>query len=87
MDEKELAQEEGLSIIELERSEGWTILSKRIREEMDALVIEQRGIELSGRQLQEIATDYIRITQKLNGLARVFEIVEEIKERKRNTES
>lgn len=87
MDEKEKDIAEGIAIMDLERSEGWDVLKKRIESELAACIEEQRAIELKGRPLQEIATDYISVTQKINGLTRVFEIVSEIKERKEQSET
>lgn len=86
MDEKEKDIREGLAVIELERSEGWDVLKRRIDSEIAATIEEQRSIETKGRPLQEIATDYISATQKINGLNRVLEIVNEIKERKEQAE-
>lgn len=73
--------EQGLAIQELQRSEGWVLLEGKIRSEIESAMQEQRQIELSGRNLQEIATDYISITQKINGLSRVLEMVNEYLER------
>jgi hypothetical protein len=87
MDGKEKDREEGLAVMELERSEGWNVLKRHIESELASCTEEQRAIELKGRPLQEIATDYISVTQKINGLTRVFEIVNEIKERKEQAET
>jgi len=81
MDQAAEAMEQGLAIQELQRSEGWVLLEGKIRSEIESAMQEQRQIELSGRNLQEIATDYISITQKINGLSRVLEMVNEYLER------
>lgn len=86
MDDKEKDIQDGLAVMDLERSEGWNVLRSKIESELKACAEEQRAIETKGRPLQEIATDYISVTQKINGLTRVLEMVEEIKERKETAE-
>lgn len=76
----------GLAVLELERSSGWAAVRNRIEAEVSQCVEEQRLIEIRGRALQDIATDFISITQKINGLRRVLEIIEEIKEERQQAE-
>jgi len=80
MDDKERAIEEGLAIKELERQEGWTILVRKIKAESLALFTDMKRIELEGRSLSDIGSEYVSIIQRANGLERVLEIVEKIKE-------
>lgn len=82
MDANEREIEEGIAIAELKRSEGWQVLMGHVQAEIAKCVADQRAIEISGRPLQEIATDYISVTQRINGLNRVLEIANEIEERK-----
>lgn len=80
MDPKEKAIEEGLAIQDLERTEGWAIIKAKIVEESQATLADLRRIELEGRSLGDIGSDYIARIQRINGLERVLEIVTEIKE-------
>lgn len=75
------SNEEALAIMELEKTEGWQILKERIESEEKSAMRELRRIELEGRSLESIGSDYIANIQRINGLNRVLEIVEEIKER------
>lgn len=81
MDQKEKAIEQGLAIQELERSDGWQIVKAVIEEEQHSTLIDLRRIELEGRSLSDIGSDYIARIQRINGLGRVLEIIEEIKEK------
>lgn len=81
MDDKEKAIEDGLAIQDLERSQGWQIIKARIEEESQATLVDLRRIELEGRSLSDIGSDYISRIQRINGLERVLEIVTEIKEK------
>lgn len=81
MDPKEKAIEDGLAIQDLERSQGWKIIKARIDEETQATLADLRRIELDGRSLGDIGSDYIARIQRINGLERVLEIVTEIKEK------
>jgi len=76
----EKAIEEGEMIQELERCQGWTIITSRIKEEVLQCLHELRQIDLDGRSLENIGSEYISRIQKVNGLERVLEIVNEIKE-------
>ncbi len=81
MNEKEKAIEDGLAIQDLERSQGWQLVKARIEEESQATLVDLRRIELDGRSLSDIGSDYISRIQRINGLERVLEIVTEIKEK------
>jgi hypothetical protein len=80
MDPKEKVIEEGLAIQDLERTEGWAIIKAKITEESQATLADLRRIELEGRSLGDIGSDYIARIQRINDLERVLEIVTEIKE-------
>lgn len=80
MDPKEKAIEDGLAIQDLERTPGWKIIKAKIEEESQATLADLRRIELEGRSLGDIGSDYIARIQRINGLERVLEIVTEIKE-------
>lgn len=80
MNEKERTIENGLAIQELERTEGWRIIRQKIEEETQATLADLRRIDLEGRALSDIGSDYIARIQRINGLERVLEIVTEIKE-------
>lgn len=81
MDPREKAIEEGLAIQDLERSEGWALVKARIEEEAQATLVDLRRIDLDGRSLADVGSDYIARIQRINGLERVLEIVTEIKEK------
>lgn len=81
MNEREKAIEEGLAIQELERGQGWQIIKARIAEEAQGTLADLRRIDLEGRALSDIGSDYIARIQRINGLERVLEIVTEIKEK------
>lgn len=81
MNDKDKAIEEGLAIQELERTEGWRLIKSRIEEETQATLADLRRIDLEGRALSDIGSDYIARIQRINGLERVLEIVTEIKEK------
>lgn len=80
MNEKERTIENGLAIQELERTEGWKVIKQKIEEEAQATLADLRRIDLEGRALSDIGSDYIARIQRINGLERVLEIVTEIKE-------
>ena len=80
MNQREKAIEDGLNIIELERQPGWDTLRSKIEEEQRATLEDLRRIDLEGRSLTDIGSDYIARIQRINGLGRVLEIVNEIKE-------
>jgi len=80
MNDNERKIEEGLAIIELERQEGWNMLVNKIKNESLQLFKDMKRIELEGRSLSDIGSEYVSIIQKANGLERVLTIVEEIKE-------
>lgn len=81
MDDKEQALEDGLDIQELERQPGWQKVKAQIQEEVRATLQDLRHINLEGRSLESIGSEYIARIQRINGLERVLEIVEETKER------
>lgn len=81
MNERERNIEDGLAIQELERTEGWAIIKRKIEEETQATLADLRRIDLEGRALSDIGSDYIARIQRINGLERVLEIVTEIKEK------
>lgn len=68
-------------MLDLERSAGWQTLLRYINEEIQTEYRKQKDIDLSGT-LQEIATEYITITKKIEGMERVLSLVEEIKHRR-----
>jgi len=79
--EREKIIENGLAIQDLERSLGWQIVKARINEEAQATLVDLRRIELEGRSLSDIGSDYISRIQRINGLERVLEIITEIREK------
>lgn len=81
MNEQERKIENGLAIQELERTEGWKLIRSKIEEESQATLADLRRLELEGRSLSDIGSDYIARIQRINGLERVLEIVTEIKEK------
>ena len=79
--DREKIIENGLAIQDLERSLGWQIVKERIIEETRATLVDLRRIELDGRSLSDIGSDYISRIQRINGLERVLEIITEIREK------
>jgi len=79
--EREQTIEEGLAIQELERSDGWAIVASRIHEEVQSTLADLRRLDLEGRSLEAIGSDYIARIERMNGLERVLEIITEIKEK------
>lgn len=77
MDYKEQAIQDGLDIQEMVRQPGWAKLKARIKAEQETLLMELRRIELEGRSLENVGADYIARIQRINGLDRVLEMVEE----------
>lgn len=80
MDPKEQAQQDALDIVEMQRTRGWEILRAKIEEESRATLDDLRRIDLEGRPLHDIGSDYVSRIQRINGLERVLEIVTEIEE-------
>jgi hypothetical protein len=78
-------QSEGLAINELKRSEGWQIIERRIREEIASTLTELRRIDLDKRTLESVGSEYISKIERINGLERVLEIVQEIEDRYQNS--
>lgn len=76
-----MEEQDGLDMLDLERSAGWQTLLRYINEEIQTEYRKQKDIDLSGT-LQEIATEYITITKKIEGMERVLSLVEEIKHRR-----
>ena len=81
MNDKDRTIEDGQAIQELERTEGWKLIRSKIEEESQATLADLRRIDLEGRALSDIGSDYIARIQRINGLERVLEIVTEIKEK------
>lgn len=77
MDDKERTIQDGLDIQEMVRQPGWQKLKARIKAEQDTLLAELRRIDLEGRSLESVGSDYIGRIQRINGLDRVLEMVEE----------
>lgn len=69
-----------IEILDLEKMAGWHTYQERIRKEIEMEWENLRGIKIEGRTREDIASDYITIIQKINGLKRALEIPEEIKE-------
>ena len=60
---------------------GWKVLKGRIEEEVEQSLYQLRRLERQGRTLQDIGAEHVRLAEKINGLSRVLEIVEEMKSR------
>lgn len=72
--------QDALDIKEMQRTRGWEILRARVEEESRATLDDLRRIDLEGRPLHDIGSDYVSRIQRINGLERVLEIVTEIEE-------
>lgn len=80
--EKNNAIHEGQAITDLKRQEGWQILEKRIRAEIDSSVADMRRLEIEEKSLQDIGSEYVKHSKLIDGLSRIFEIIDEIEDRK-----
>lgn len=69
-----------LDIEEMEKTAGWQILSKRLYEEIGVLEGDIQDIVVDKKRPEDIGTEYIIIQKGINGLRRIFEIVEDIKQ-------
>lgn len=69
-----------LDIEEMEKTAGWQILSKRLYEEIGVLEGDIQEIVVDKKRPEDIGTEYIIIQKGINGLRRIFEIVEDIKQ-------
>lgn len=85
--DNEQAIQDGLDILEMQRGRGWEVLKGKIEEESRATLDDLRRIDLEGRPLHDIGSDYVSRIQRINGLERIFEIVKEIEEAKENAEN
>ncbi len=56
---------------------GWQILESKINEEIKDENNEIRKFDVEGRGLQDIGAEYLRHREKINGLERIFEIIQE----------
>lgn len=75
-----MSMQDALDVKEMERSSGWQIVKSQVEEEIKHL--EDNLTELkTNRSPSEIGGEYIEITEKIKGLRRVLEIVEDIKAR------
>lgn len=80
--QKQKAIEQGQAITELKRSEGWSILEDRIKAEIDSSVADMRRLEIEGKPLEVIGSEYVSHIKLIDGLSKIFEILEEIESRK-----
>jgi hypothetical protein len=67
----------GRGINEMKSTAGWQTLEKKIREEIKAETDQIRSFEIEKKGLQEIAAEYLQHREKMNGLERIFEIIQE----------
>jgi hypothetical protein len=74
--------QDALDIEEMEKSAGWALLTTRLKEEITRTEADQREIKVEGRRPDEVGAEYISCAQTINGLRKVFEIVEDIKAHK-----
>lgn len=73
--------EEIRSIQDIEKMEGWKLFQNKVDEEIKRELENLRRIEVEGRAIADIGSEYMTIIQKINGLYRAKEIPQEIKER------
>jgi len=72
---------EYIAILDMQKMEGWKIYQQRVREEIDMATIQLQDIRREGRTLQDIASEYVTLIERINGLSRALSIAEDIKER------
>lgn len=77
MSERDEEVQERVDINEMMRSPGWQHLEARLREEIRILENELK-IDIEGKSAQEVGEIYIRCIQGINGLRRVFGIIEDL---------
>ena len=78
MSEKDTNFERGRAIKDMTATDGWVILQAEINKEIEDEINSLREIEIEKRGLNEIASEYLMHREKLSGLKRIFEIIEEI---------
>lgn len=78
MDQDEVIQD-GLDILELERSPGWQKVKAKLAQEIAELQ-EQKDIDIAGKSAETVGMEYVAICRRQEGLNRTLEIVEEFKE-------
>lgn len=61
-------REDITALQDLRRSAGWGIVNDKARAELALLDEELQNINTNNRPLQEIATDYLRIIGRKNGI-------------------
>jgi hypothetical protein len=86
MDPKEKTIEDGLAITEMERGAGWQLIVSQLKEEKENLLGELRRIDLDGRSLESIGSDYISRIQRINAIEFVLNLPEDYKARKEEAE-
>lgn len=79
MSASEQQLEQGRAIQELTKSEGWSLLRDRIREEIQQAQEDQANIDGGGDPVT-VGTEFIRLDRLIAGLKRTEEIVTEMLE-------
>ena len=72
--------ERGRDVQEMETSLGWKAVKDQLEVEISDDEIFLKRIEIDGRRPDEVGAEYIAKVQHVNGLRRVFEIIESMKE-------
>ena len=78
--------ERGRAIKDMTATDGWIILQTEINIEIEDEISALREIEIEKRGLNEIASEYLMHRERLSGLKRTFEIIEEILAKKEAVE-
>ncbi len=86
MDSKEKAIQDGLDITEMERGAGWQLVVSRLSEERARLQAELQDIDLEGRSIESVGSDYISRIQRLKAIDFVLGIPRDYVARKEEAE-
>jgi len=79
MDQEDDVIQDGLDIIELERSAGWAKAKAKLTQQIEELE-SQSKIDVDGKTAEQVGMEYVRIQERLSGLRRILEIIIEFKE-------
>ena len=83
MDHEDDVIQDGLDIIELERSAGWVKAKAKLTQQIEELE-SQSEIDIEGKSAEQVGMEYVRIQERLSGLRRILEIITEFKEAYQN---
>lgn len=74
-------------VVDMTKTRGWNIIKEELQERIDSAIRELGRIRIEKRGLQDIAAEYIKYVERINGYQEIFNIIDDIMIRKENAES